>query len=202
LLQQDLALEIPPGLPSELLRRRPDIRQTEQLLRSANAQVGVSVANFFPQFSLTALLGQVSPELSAFTAGAPNAWSVAANLAGPLFQGGRLKAQHRQALAFRDQTTLTYQSTVLTAFREVSDDLISLQRLAQERVQQARAVRAYQVAVQVATERYLAGRASYYEVLQEQQLLFPAENTLVLIQISQYISFAQLYTALGGGFPL
>ena len=97
LSEVDLTLKVPVGLPSELLRRRPDILEAEQLLRASNAQVGVAVANFFPQLSLTAVFGQVSPELAAFTSGGANAWSIAANLAGPIFQGGRLMNQYRQA---------------------------------------------------------------------------------------------------------
>src|SRR5438270_111676 len=94
-LLQQATPDIPLGLPSSLLERRPDIREAELALRSANAQIGVAVANFFPQLSLTALLGQVSPELSAFTSGAGTAWSAAGNLTGPLFQGGRLVGQYR-----------------------------------------------------------------------------------------------------------
>jgi multidrug efflux system outer membrane protein len=200
LLQQQLPLSIPPGLPSALLRRRPDIVQAEELLRSANAQVGVAVADFFPQLSLTALFGQVSPELSAFTAGSANAWSVAAGLAGPLFQGGRLAGQYHQAKAARQEALLRYESTVLTALQEVSDNLIGVAKFDTEAVLQNSAVQAYQVAVQVSMERYVAGRASYYEVLQEQQQLFPAENTLVQVRLNQRLAFLQLYQALGGGF--
>jgi multidrug efflux system outer membrane protein len=199
LLQQSTP-DIPPGLPSSLLERRPDIREAEQNLRSANAQIGVAVANFFPQLSLTALLGQVSPELSAFTAGSANAWSVAANLAGPIFQGGRLYGQYRQARAARDEAALRYQSTVLNALGEVSNALVAREKYAQAQVQQARAVQAYHTAVEVATDRYIAGRAGYFEVLQEQQQLFPAENTLVMTQLNQLLAFVQLYRALGGGW--
>ncbi len=199
-MKEDLSLSVPPGVPSDLLRRRPDVREAEQLLRSANAQIGVAIANFFPQMSLTGLFGQVSPELSAFTSGGANAWSFAANAVGPIFQGGRLHAQYRQAKAARDEAELRYKGTVLSALQEISDNLISLQKLGEERVQQARAVQAYQVAVQVSMERYVAGRASYYEVLQEQQQLFPAERTLVEIKLSQFVSFLQLYRALSGGF--
>jgi outer membrane protein, multidrug efflux system len=200
LLQEVLPPAIPAGLPSALLERRPDIRQAEQNLRSANAQVGVAVADFFPRLNLTALAGQISPELSAFTAGGANAWSLAAGLTGPLFQGGRLRAQYRQALAAREEARLRYQATVLNAFQEVSSSLISVRLLAEARQQQAQAVQAYQVAVQTSLERYVAGHASYYEVLQEQQQLFPAENSLVQIQLNQYLAMVQLYRALGGGF--
>jgi multidrug efflux system outer membrane protein len=200
LTEFELKLTIPVGLPSDLLRRRPDIREAEELLRASNAQLGVAVANFFPQLSLTAVFGQVSPELSAFTSGGANAWSIAANLAGPIFQGGRLANQYRQAKSVREETQLRYQSTVLNAFEEVANALIAVQKYEEARQQQARAVEAYRVAVQVSMERYVAGRASYYEVLQEQQQLFPAENGLVQIELNQLISFIQLYQALGGGF--
>jgi multidrug efflux system outer membrane protein len=200
LLQQEVPAEIPPGLPSSLLERRADIREAEQALRSANAQIGVAVANFFPQLSLTALLGQVSPELSTFTAGSANAWNVAANLAGPLFHGGQLAGEYRRAKAFRDEMALRYQYAVLNALQEVSNALVAREKYAQSRSQQARAVQAYQTAVEVATDRYVAGRAGYFEVLQEQQQLFPAENTLVTTQLNQLLAFVQIYRALGGGW--
>jgi len=200
LLEELLPPDVPPGLPSALLERRPDIRQTEEMVRSANALVGVARANFYPQFSLTALFGRVSPELSMFTSGAANAWSVAANLTGPIFEGGLLKAQYRQARAAWDEAALQYQSTVLIALQEVSNELIAREKLAQERVDQARAVAAYQVAVHVATERYTAGQANYYELLQEQQLLFPAENALTQTELNQLLAIVQLYQTLGGGW--
>ncbi|HTD68679.1 MAG TPA: efflux transporter outer membrane subunit, partial [Candidatus Limnocylindria bacterium] len=185
LLRTNFSLpEVPAGLPSALLERRPDIRQAEELFRSANARVGVALANFFPNLSLTALFGHVSPELSAFTSGGANAWSAAANLAGPIFQGGRLAAQYREAKATREQFWLQYQATVLNAFREVSDALISRQKFADARVQQARAVAAYEEAVEVAVDRYRVGQSSYYEVLQEQQQLFPTQNALVQTRLN------------------
>jgi multidrug efflux system outer membrane protein len=158
------------------------------------------VADFFPRLNLTGLFGQASPELSAITAGGANAWSLAASLTGPLFHGGQLRAQYRQALAAREEARLRYQATVLNAFQEVANGLISLQLLAEARQDQARAVRAYDVAVQVSLKRYLAGHASYYEVLQQQQQLFPAETTLVQLELEQYLALVQLYRALGGGF--
>lgn len=200
LLQQLLPPEVPAGLPATLLERRPDIREAEQLLRSANAQVGVAVADYFPRLSLTGLLGQVSPEVSAITSGAATAWSIAANLTGPIFQGGRLAGQYRQAQALREQSLLQYRYTILNAFAEISDALIANQKFAQVRVQQARAVDAYRTAVQIVNQRYLVGQSSYYEVLQEQLLLFPAENSLVQTQLNQLLTLVQLYQALGGGW--
>jgi multidrug efflux system outer membrane protein len=192
--------DIPPGLPSSLLLRRPDIRQAEQLMRSANARVGVAQAEFYPRFTLTGLLGEVSPELTPFTAGAVAAWSAAGGLTGPIFQGGLLRGQLRQARAVWDEARFEYQSTLLTAFQEVSDALVSRQELAGERLELARAVAAYQEAVKVANQRYLGGQANYYELLQEQQQLFPAQNALTQTMLNQLLATVQLYKALGGGW--
>lgn len=199
-LHEETLPEIPPGLPSSLLERRPDIRQAAQLMRSANAQVGVATANFYPQITLTGLLGEVSPELTPFTAGAVSAWSLGAGLTGPIFQGGLLRGELRQARAAWDEARLGYQATVLNAFREVSDALTSRQELASERLLQGRAVSAYQEAVAVANQRYVGGQASYYELLQEQQLLFPAQNALTQTHLNQLLTTVQLYKALGGGW--
>jgi len=192
--------DIPPGLPSSLLQRRPDVRQAEQLMRAANARVGVARADFYPRLTLSGLFGEVSPELTAFTAGAASAWSVAAGLTGPIFEGGLLRGQLRQARAVWDEARFEYQSIVLNAFQEVSDALVSRQELAGERQEQARAVAAYQEAVQVANQRYMGGRANYYELLQEQQQLFPAQNALTQTVLNQLLSTVQLYKALGGGW--
>src|SRR5262249_38141780 len=136
LLTQEVP-EIPAGLPSALLERRPDIRQAEELLRSANAQVGESLAEFFPKIGLTALLGKVSPELSGFTLGAANAWGIAAEGSGPLFEGGRLVGQYQQSKAARTEFELQYRRTILNAFREVSDALVSREELIEMRQHQA-----------------------------------------------------------------
>jgi len=199
-LDKQIPPVVPAGLPASLLERRPDIRETEEQLRSANAQVGVAKANFFPQLDLTGLLGAVSPELNAFTSGGELAWGVAAGLTGPLFHGGQIRAQYAQARAARDQYALQYESTVINALMEVSNDLVSREQLARAREQEARAVTAYQEAVKIAMERYRMGEADYYEVLEEQQLLFPAENTLVQYQVNQLVAVVQLYQSLGGGW--
>jgi multidrug efflux system outer membrane protein len=201
-LENQLPPNIPAGLPSALVERRPDIRAAEQELRAANAQVGVALADFFPRFNLTGLLGQVAPELSALTSGGATAWSIGAGLTGPIFQGGRLRAQYRQALAARDQLALQYQAAVVNALREVSNSLISREKLTQARLEQTHAVEAYRDAVTIATERYRLGRSSYYEVLQEQQQLFPAENALAQIELNQLLAVVQLYRALGGGWQI
>ena len=132
--QPQPAPEIPAGLPSALLRRRPDVVAAEQSLIAANANIGVSVANFFPQIGLTTFLGRASPELSAFTGGAGNLWNVGGTLTGPIFQGGQLRAQYRAPKAQFDEAKAAYQQTVLTAFQDVSDALITRQKLAEEKV--------------------------------------------------------------------
>ena len=194
--------EIPAGLPSALLERRPDIREAEQQLRSANAEVGAAKADFFPKLNLTGLFGEVSPELSAFTSGGDVAWGIAAGLTGPLFHGGQFRAQYAQARAGRDQYALQYQASVLNAFQEISDALITREKSTSASRLQSRAVEAYKVAVKVSIERYRMGSADYYEVLQEQQLLFPAEKTLVQFQLNQQLAVVQLYRALGGDWEL
>jgi multidrug efflux system outer membrane protein len=202
-LEKQSPPEVPAGLPARLLERRPDIREAEQLLRSANAQVGVAVADFFPQLNLTGLFGAVSPELNAVTTGGGEiAWSIAAGLTGPLFHGGQLRAQYAQARYAREQFALQYQAAVLNALREVSDALVTREKLAGARGYQGHAVEAYKVAVKISLERYQQGSSSYYEVLQEQQQLFPAEDTLVQTQLNQLLAVVQLYRALGGGWTV
>jgi multidrug efflux system outer membrane protein len=202
LLDETLPPEIPAGLPSALLERRPDVLAAEQQVRAANAQIGVATANFFPQIGLTAFLGRGSSPLSNFSS--PNAfvWNALANAAGPIYQGGALKAQKRQAIAAWKQTALEYQQTALYAFQDVSDALVSREKYEATRVEQARAVHAYEDAVKTAFERYNAGKASYFEVLDAQQLLFPAQSSLAQTQLNQRLVIVQLYKALGGGWNL
>jgi multidrug efflux system outer membrane protein len=200
LAQQEVPPEIPAGLPSSLLRRRPDVLGAEQSLIAANASIGANLANFFPQLGLTTFLGKLSPELSSFTAGTGNMWNVGGSLAGPVFQGGQLRAQYRAAKAAFDEAKAAYQQSVLTAFQEVSDALMSKQKFAETRVYDEQAVASLASSVVVATERYLNGKSSYFEVLQAQQELYPAQRAQVQAQVSELISVVQLYKALGGGW--
>lgn len=188
------------GLPSELLRRRPDVLGREQLLIAANAKIGASLADFFPRIGMTTFIGKVSPELSAFTAGSANLWNVGASLAGPVFQGGRLRAQYRASKARFDEASASYEQTILTAFQEVSDALIARQKLGEARSCNEQAAVALASSVELATQRYVGGRSSYYEVLQAQQELYPTQRAEVQAQIGELISIIQLYKALGGGW--
>jgi multidrug efflux system outer membrane protein len=198
--QPQLIPEIPAGLPSELLRRRPDVLQSEQSLIAANANIGVSVANFFPQIGLTTFFGKASPELSAFSAGSANLWNLGGTMAGPIFQGGQLRAQYRAAKAQFDEARAAYQQTILTSFQEVSDALITRQKLAEEYVYDGQAVVALAESVDLATQRYLNGKSSYYEVLQAQQELYPTQRAQIQTQVGELLAVVQLYKALGGGW--
>jgi multidrug efflux system outer membrane protein len=199
-LETMLPPEVPAGLPASLLERRPDVRGAEQNLRAANALIGESVAEFFPKIGLTALLGKISPELSAFTLGGANAWGVAAEGTGPIFEGGRRLARYREAKAARDEARLRFQQIAQSALADVSDALVLRQRLGEIVQQQMREVSALETAVRVSSERYRAGKASYYEVLEAQQQLFPAQINLARTQRDQQLAVVSLYKALGGGW--
>jgi multidrug efflux system outer membrane protein len=201
LTDQSLPSEVPPGLPSSLLERRPDVRQAEQQLVSANANIGAAVANFFPRISLTGAFGGVSPQVSDLF-GAGKTWSIAAGLTGPLFEGGRLKNQYDVNLALFEQAKVEYESAVTNAFGEVSTALSAYQKLATSEQEQARSVAAYQDAVRLANIRYGAGLSSYVEVLDAEQQLFPAENTLAQTRAARLNAFVSLYKSLGGGWTL
>jgi multidrug efflux system outer membrane protein len=201
LTQQPLPPEVPAGLPSTLLERRPDIRQAEENLVAANAQVGAAKAEFFPKISLTGTFGGVSPQVSdLFAAG--KTWSVAAGLAGPLFQGGRLKNQYDAQVAVFEQAKIQYESVVTRAFGEVSSSLAAYQKLAAAEKEQARSVAAYQEAVELANIRYVGGLSSYIEVLDAEQQLLPAENTLAQKRLARLTSLVALYRSLGGGWSI
>jgi len=202
LLDEDVPPDIPVGLPSALLERRPDVLAAEQQVRSANAQVGVAIANFFPQFGLTALLGQASTPLSQITNGSGNVWSIAGNFAGPIYEGGALRAQKREAVAAWQQAKLQYEQTALNAFTDVSNALISREKFEAIQAQQARSVAAYQKAVTVSLQRYTAGKASYFEVLDAQLQLYPEQTALVQTELNRRLVIVQLYLALGGGWNL
>jgi multidrug efflux system outer membrane protein len=199
-LDQTVPPEVPAGLPSALLERRPDIRQAEQLAVSANAQIGAVIGQFLPRIGLSAIYGGVSPRLGDIATHGASLWALAADVSGPLFEGGSLKGQLNQAKAASAEARLRYQQTALTAFQEVADALIDRQKLAEEREQQERAVMAYEEAVKVSKQRYVAGQASYYEVLQAEQQLFPAENALAQTHRDQLLAVVSLYRALGGGW--
>jgi len=200
--EQVVVPAVPAGLPSTLLERRPDLRQAEEVLVSANARIGVAKAEFFPKLSLTALFGTSSPEVSALTGGSATIWAVAGMLSGPLFNAGRTLGTHRAAIAQWEQARLQYEQAVLIALREVSDALTALGKLSEAEAAQDTAVQALAAAVGHAMDRYRQGLANYFEVLEAQQQLYPAQNTLAQIRLNRLLAYAQLYRALGGGWSL
>jgi multidrug efflux system outer membrane protein len=192
----------PPGLPSQLLERRPDVLEAEHRIASANAQVGQAIANFFPRLGLTALYGGQSTDLKDIVKHSFSIWDVAGTAVGPLFQGFLLLEQYRFQVANWEETKAFYYGTVLNAFAEVSNVLTAQTRSAQSRAEQARAVSAYQEAVRLSLLRYNSGLAGYFEVLEAQQQLFPAEIALAQFQLDQLLTVVDLYRALGGGWQL
>jgi len=200
--QQPVVPAVPAGLPSALLERRPDLRQAEQQLVAANARIGVAKAEFFPKLSLTSLFGTASPEMSALTGGTATIWAVAGMFSGPLFNAGRTRGIYRASIAQWEQVRLQYEQAVLTALREVSDALTALAKLTDAEAGQDTAVRALADAVDHATDRYRQGLASYYEVLEAQQQLYPAQITLAQIRQDRLLTYVRLYKALGGGWSL
>jgi len=195
-----LAPDVPAGLPSTLLERRPDIRQAEQLLVAANAGVGVAKADFFPRLSLTGFFGLVSPELGSLFESQSRTWGVGPSLLGPIFQGGRVKRGYEAAKARWEQARVSYEATTASAFGEVSRALVDRSKLVETERQRAREVAAYQEAVRLANVRYGSGLSAYFEVLEAQQQLFPAEISLARTRRDQLVAVVDLYRALGGGW--
>jgi outer membrane protein, multidrug efflux system len=192
---------VPPGLPSDLLRRRPDLREAEQNLIAANAEVGVARTDFFPRISLTGDLGSVSPRISdIFPAG--RTWTIGAGLLTPVFQRGLLRFRYQAALARWEQAKTTYEQNVTNAFNEVSTALVAYQKYAEVETARAREVRSYQEAVRLSNTRYVAGLSDYLEVLQAEQQLFPAEILLAQARYNRLATLVQLYQVLGGGWQL
>jgi multidrug efflux system outer membrane protein len=200
LTDQRFPPKTPPGLPSQLLERRPDIRQAEQVMIAANARIGVAQANFFPRIGLTSFFGGASDDIENVVKDSGNIWMAAGQLTGPLMQGGRLYSNYQATLAQWEQTKLQYQQSVIIALQEVSNALTTQQKLAEVQREQARAVAAFQESVRLATLRYTGGFATHFEVIEAQQQLFPAENTLAQVRRDQLIAVVQLYSALGGGW--
>jgi multidrug efflux system outer membrane protein len=199
---QSPAPEVPVGLPSQLLERRPDIQQAEQDLVAANADVGVAVANFFPRLGLTSLYGGQSSELENVVKSAGNVWAVAGSLAGPLFQGGRLLASYRASSAAWDEAVERYEQATLQAFAEVSNALVAQQKLKGVHADRDETVKALQTSVALSLQRYNDGIANYFEVLEAEQQLFPAELDLARTWRDELVAVVSLYRALGGGWRL
>ena len=199
-ITQQARPNMPLGLTTDLIRRRPDIRKAEQMMIQANAEVGVAVANFYPRFGLGTLLGGIHVDAEHGISGSFGVWKVGLDMLGTIFSGGRLESELAQKKAFWTEMIAGYQKTVTVAFQETSDALIAQQNLVARRTALESQVGALRRSVDNALLRYDAGRASYFEVLEAQQQLFPAEDELARTQRGQMQAMIDLYKALGGGW--
>jgi multidrug efflux system outer membrane protein len=192
--------EIPVGVPSELLQRRPDIEQAEAKLIAANARIGVARAQYFPQISLTSLGGAASSQLNSIFSG-PNAyWYAAGSISQPIFEGGRIRSNYRLSQAQEQEMLLQYQKTILNALRDVSNSLVSYKETRERREEQSAQVKSAADAVRLARLRYSGGNTSYLEVLTTDTDLYSAQLVLAQAQEQEAASLVQLYAALGGGW--
>jgi len=188
------------GLPSEILKRRPDIMEAEQLLKAANASVGVSVGEFMPQVNLNNFVGGGGERPSQIFNGKGYTWSIGGDVDLPLFKGGKNVYGYKAAQAKWQQSVAFYKKTVIGAFREVSDALVGIEKFKAVRAEQEKQVAALAEAVKLSVARYDSGLSSYTEVLDADQQYYSAQNGLARTLGSQLIAYVQLYRALGGGW--
>jgi multidrug efflux system outer membrane protein len=199
-LEQLTLPPVPAGLPSELLARRPDLRQAEQNLISANALIGAAKALYFPSISLTGLFGSVSNELSDLFSGATRTWSFGASAVMPIFTGGAIGGQVEQAEALQRQALLQYQKSIQVAFQEVEDSLVTLQKSRLQLEAQARQVTTLSTYARLARLRYENGYTSYIEVLDAERNLFDNQVAYTQTQNNMFAALVNLYKAMGGGW--
>ena len=203
LVEQTLPPEVPPGLPSTLIERRPDIREAEAILIASNAEIGVAKAEFFPQIALTGSGGGSFGRSSAFSSLMSTQlgiWSYGAQVSQPIFTGGALKGNLRTAESVHQQVLIAYRQAIQRAFGDVSDALIGYEKFHQVRVRQQDSVADLQESVRLSIDRYQGGTTNYLEVLDGQRALYSAELTLASARGDEYRSLVQLYKALGGGW--
>jgi NodT family efflux transporter outer membrane factor (OMF) lipoprotein len=200
LTEQPLPPEIPAGLPATLLERRPDIRQAEEVLVAANAQIGAAKALYFPTFSLTGFLGLESDDLKHFATARARTYTIGLDILQPIFNAGRIRSQNEAAAARQLQTLAQYEQVIQTAFREVSDALVGYRKSREQRIQQELLVAALVDSAALATTRFLGGLESFLAVLDAERQLFDAELELARIRAVTLVYVVQLYKALGGGW--
>jgi outer membrane protein, multidrug efflux system len=197
----DLATpQVPAGLPSDLLARRPDLRQAEQDLIAANAQIGAARALYFPQISLTGLLGTQSTQFSQLFKGPSRAWSFAGTITQPIFTAGGISGQVKAAEAAQQQALFSYEKAIQVAFQDVDDSLITLQKTREARDVQGRQVDALRTYAHLARLRYEGGYSSYLEVLDAERSLFQSQLAYTQTQGAALVSVVSLYKAMGGGW--
>ena len=200
LTEQPVPVAVPAGLPSELLERRPDVGQAEEMMVAANAQIGVAKASFFPNLSLTGLGGLQSNALRQFITAPSETWYAAFNVSQPIFEGGRLRSQLRLSRAQWQEAVLSYQQTIQNALQQVSDSLVASQKNREFREQQELLAQAAQHSDQLSLILYQHGGASYLQVLTNETNYFSAELNLVQAQLNERLALIQLYQSLGGGW--
>ena len=200
LTEQPVPQNVPAGIPAELLERRPDVRQVEENIVAANAQIGVAKASFFPSLSLTGLGGLESNALHHFISQPSETWSGAFSVSQPVFQGGALRSNLRLARAQWQEAVLSYQQTVQNALEQVSNSLVASQKDREFREQQELLTQAAQRSDQLSEVLYKNGGASYLQVLTNETNYFSAELNLVQAQLNERLALVQLYQALGGGW--
>jgi len=198
--QQPRLSAVPAGLPSELMERRPDIRQSEEELIGANARIGVAKAALFPSISLTGDAGFQSNALTGLFTGPAGIWNAGASLFQPIFEGGRLRNNVRLSESQKREALLRYEQTVQNAFRDVSDSLVAYQKTSEAREQQEHLVSAAQDAARLARVRYEAGAAAYLEVLTNETNSYDAELDLSRARLNEMLALVQVYNSLGGGW--
>ena len=188
------------GLPSEILKRRPDIMEAEQIVRAANATVGVKVGEFMPKVNLNNFVGGGGERPFQIFNGKGYTWSIGGNVDMPLFKGGKNVYNYKAAKAKWQQSVASYKQTVIGAFREVADALADIEKFKAVRVEQEKQVAALAESVKLSIARYEGGLSSYLEVLDADQQYYGAQNSLAHTLGSQLIAYVQLYRALGGGW--
>jgi outer membrane protein, multidrug efflux system len=191
---------VPAGLPSALLERRPDIRQSEQLLAASNAQIGVARAAYFPDIALTGTAGFQSSSLTSLFSGPAGLWTFVGTITQPIFNAGQIRSNVRLAQAQQQEVVLTYQQAIQGAFRDVSDALIAYQQNQQFRAQEELLANSAQDAAQLSNKRYEAGTTNYLEVLTNQTNYFSSELGLAQARLNELLSLVQIYKSLGGGW--
>jgi NodT family efflux transporter outer membrane factor (OMF) lipoprotein len=193
-------LAVPAGLPSALLERRPDIREAEQTLIAANAQIGAARAQYFPQIDITAFMGGQSRALTGLFTGPARAWAFASPASLPIFNAGRIRSRVQFAEAVQREMVVSYDKTIQNAFREVSDALIGYEKTREQRSQQERLVQALRETNRLSEMRYRGGIESYLQVLDAERNLFQGELALARLRQQELTAVVQLYRALGGGW--
>jgi len=200
LVDQDLPPQVPAGLPSALLERRPDIRAAEQDLIAANAEIGVARAAYFPTLSLSGMLGGASTQLSSLFSGPHSTWNLAPQVTQPIFTAGRIHSNVKFAEASRERAVIQYEKTIQTAFTEVADALSAHQRVRESREKQDQLVAALEDRLRLAYLRYRGGVDTQLNALDADRDLFTAQLDLAQIRLNEVLSVVQLYKALGGGW--